>query len=758
MARCFSGPKRKLCQFPGRGISLPLENRPMPWRLLSVLLSLAASGPVLGQGTFPFQLRVRQQSNVFAVPNSSALNLLSPAIGSRTTVNVTVIYQGSTSVRFPSAPQLLGSTNFTFTGIPETPFTLQPSDLFTFDITYTPTDSARALAQLEVAYLEASPIGSMPDTRGSILFNLTGSAPEFSLNYALQADANVIPLAPGGRLQFQPTLVNATAQANVIILNRGSGSGTVDSVRLSGEAFQLLALPLLPSTVVSGANLQFGIRYSPRRIGTDAGTLEVTLGGETITVSLDASSTGSMFTYELIAENGDVVPLQPNRAISFPDTSLGSQVSFTVQVRNTGNAEGLINIISVSGASFNLTDLPFLPATIPPNDFLTFTVTFLPLQPGRLTGRMRIGNDVFDLLANGIGTRLVYLYTNGTASTTVQPAGGTVLFSPTQVGSAASLTFTVRNEGTTTATIASIGVAETGGVFRLENLPVLPVSLAPAASLSFTTFFAPAVTGLVTSQLLVDAQSFTLTGFGTDPPPLPRYGFSGVSGSEEALQQPSVRLALLERYPLALRGVLTLAVEPEAFVADPSVQFSTGGRTVPFTIPVNSTAAVFPNGATEIKLQTGTVAGTITLIPSFATQTGLDLTPKTPEVLRFVVPRRPPALIRLQVASRTTDGFVLDLTGFTTSRSMRSVEVEFTPTPAVRLGDARVTINVEPGASAWFQNASSQAFGGQFSILLPFTLRSSAADTQPLIDLLESVSLTAANELGSSNTLRVSLR
>ena len=43
-------------------------------------------------------------------------------------------------------------------------------------------------------------------------------------------------------------------------------------------------------------------------------------------------------------------------------------------------------------------------------------------------------------------------------------------------------------------------------------------------------------------------------------------------------------------------------------------------------IPAGSTQAVFPNNSTQMGLQTGTVAGTITLTPSFVSDGGIVLT------------------------------------------------------------------------------------------------------------------------------------
>lgn len=731
----------------------------MKAKLFPLIMFLIGLFPATAQTSAPIQIRVRQQDSVFIVPNGSTLNMAATAVGKPVSLSITITYQGNTSALFSAPPALIGSTAFTFSSIGELPLTLQQNSSFTFNAIYTPISSSAAGAQFSIGYTEAGLIPGSPSIAGNILLNLTGTTPDISLSYALSANANITPIATGGTLGFGDVPVNTTPTATFIIVNRGSGPGPVTSVTLTGEAFQLISLPLLPTTLGGNSNLQFGIRYSPKNIGPDTGSLQITLGTVAATITLQGSGTGSTFSYELLPETGDRTAIQPNQSIAVPDTAVAARFSYIVQVRNNGNAPGPVNIISVSGVNFVLADLPFLPFTLAPNEFLSFTLTFQPTQPGRLTGRLRIGNDVFDLSGTGIGSKLTYSYNNGSVATTVQSPGA-VLFSPLPVGQSVITRFEVKNEGTAAAAINSIGISETRGVFRLETTPKLPASLEPGATLAFNIVFTPAVTGLSTAQLLVDTQIFTLSGFASQPPPLPGFQFSGASGTVDPFQQPGVRLTLLDSYPIALQGVLTLTIESESFSADPAVQFSSGGRSVAFTIPANTKEAVFPNGAKEIRLQTGTVAGVITLTPAFATQAGLDLTPEPSvnKTLKLTVPRRAPGLVSLQVSARTADSVTLLITGFTTTRSVRSAEVLFTGKADAKIAETRFTIDLDTISTAWFRTAGSEPFGGQFSLSIPFTFRASTATTQPIIDSLESASLTVSNEAGASNRLSVPLQ
>ena len=126
---------------------------------------------------------------------------------------------------------------------------------------------------------------------------------------------------------------------------------------------------------------------------------------------------------------------------------------------------------------------------------------------------------------------------------------------------------------------------------------------------------------------------------------------------------------------MALSGVLS-ASSSGSLPADPAVLFATGSLSVPFVIPANATSAVFGSQGTQIGLQTGTVAGTITLTPSFATQAGgVSLTPASPATLQLTIAPAAPTLIAVRLSGQTTNSFTISITGFTTSRTLTAANV-----------------------------------------------------------------------------------
>ena len=88
-----------------------------------------------------------------------------------------------------------------------------------------------------------------------------------------------------------------------------------------------------------------------------------------------------------------------------------------------------------------------------------------------------------------------------------------------------------------------------------------------------------------------------------------------------------MQVHLANPYPADITGTLNLDFTPAVPNGDdPAVQFSTGGRSVSFIFPanVNQTFAEFSDP--NVAVQTGTVAGLITLTLQFVVD-GVDVTP-----------------------------------------------------------------------------------------------------------------------------------
>jgi hypothetical protein len=318
----------------------------------------------------------------------------------------------------------------------------------------------------------------------------------------------------------------------------------------------------------------------------------------------------------------------------------------------------------------------------------------------------------------------------------------------------------VTNTGNTAGYINSISATgPAAGVFTLTSLPPLPVRVEGGATASFGVAFAPISIGQASGTLRIDSQNFNLSGVGDSPPPLPGVSFSGPGSAVDAAQQTGVGVTLDTPYPVQLSGKLTLAFAPSAdvFADDPAIAFASGGRTVNFIVPANSRSAVFGLNDSQIRFQTGTVSGMITMTATFATEAGnINLTTSNPPATIIQVRPSAPRIISLQLAQRGAASFTLVLTGYSPTRSANSLDFTFTPfvDPAnkdLKLETTSSSIAATGPFSVWYQSAASQTFGSLFTATITFNVRGN-------IEALQSVAVTMSNRVGTSSSSVVQLR
>ena len=107
--------------------------------------------------------------------------------------------------------------------------------------------------------------------------------------------------------------------------------------------------------------------------------------------------------------------------------------------------------------------------------------------------------------------------------------------------------------------------------------------------------------------------------------------------------------------------------------------------------------------------------------------------------------------------NETASSFALNVTGYSTTRTLTSVTLQFTAAAAMTLGTSQVTIDIRQVATAWFQSTASQSFGGQFTVTLPFTLQGTPPTGKTLLQTIASIAATISNESGASNSLVATL-
>jgi hypothetical protein len=237
--------------------------------------------------------------------------------------------------------------------------------------------------------------------------------------------------------------------------------------------------------------------------------------------------------------------------------------------------------------------------------------------------------------------------------------------------------------------------------------------------------------------------SETLT-FSAVLPSAPTLTLSGFPATGSPATQPSSSITLDASYPVDITVNLTLTFAPLSGADDPNIQFATGGRTAQITIKAGSTAS-----ATNVAIQTGTVAGTITITAQLFAA-GQNITPTPPPTRTIVIPPSAPAIASV-TAVRNATGFTVTVIGYSTTRSVTQAVFQFTAAAGSSVQTTSVTIPATTIFTTWYQNSSSAQYGSQFSFTQPFTVQGSAQS-------IASVSVTLTNANGSSSAASASLQ
>lgn len=206
--------------------------------------------------------------------------------------------------------------------------------------------------------------------------------------------------------------------------------------------------------------------------------------------------------------------------------------------------------------------------------------------------------------------------------------------------------------------------------------------------------------------------------------------------------QPSFGMLLASATAAELNGTATLTFTPDSGLpADPDVRFSNGGSTVDFTIPAGQAAAT-PASGSLFAFQTGTTAGVITIRATLrAGSVVLSPDPYTTRTLR--INPAAPSISSVRIV-RTAGGFDVQVTGFSNTRAVTGATFRFTAASGGSLGTTEVSVPVQSLFQTWFASATSQNYGGQFLLTVPFTVQGNAA-------AIASVQVTLTNGVGSTS-------
>jgi len=567
--------------------------------------------------------------------------------------------------------------------------------------------------------------------------------------------------------------LNANADIKITPANLPDGAvGVAYSATLKADGCAGGCTWSTSSTLPGGLSLAAGS-------GTISGTPE-TAGTFHFTITAkDQKSQSASQSYTLTIFNA---PITINSTSPLPDGKVGNAYSQTLSVSGgvapytwTVIANALPAGISLNASSGALSGTPtaagdfsFTVKVVDKNQASTtkaFTLTVAASTPPlKITAASLPGGTVgvaYSQSVTAAGGATPYTWTAIAGSLppglSLNPANGSVTGTPSSAGTfnftaqvrdsnnaTASQAFTVTIANATpnlAITTASPLPAGTIGAAYSQNL--VAVGGTPPYSWSLTSGALPnglglnSATGAITgtpantgtssftvrvtdrSSAVAD-QSFQLTVASAPPPPAaPTLSFSGVPDSAGSGVQMPFNVVLSSAAPQTVTGQVILTFQPDAAAAkdDPAIQFSTGSRSVSFTIPAGATNAVFPSAA--LAFQTGTVAGTLNLAVS-------SNLPNGNVSHSVVIPRAGPIIAGASVTPNSS-GFQLQVAGFSNTRELAGASFHFTAAPGQTLQTSDLNVSLASLAGQWYTSSASTPFGGQFLLVVPFSVSQGAA-------------------------------
>lgn len=730
--------------------------------LFAPLALLAAAIPASAQSFF---IIAQQGDSTTIVNPGGSFFIGAERVGQSATASFTIVNRGTRTARLDGL-ELLGSSELTISDRPSGQVTFDAGGRVTFVVQYQPTTSTRAAATVIASITEIvpTPPGATTPPQNistTLLLSLGGGVPEIALAYILPDTGNTVPVGDNGTVLFPETRIPNTSLVQVSIFNRGSNLGSVLGVTLEGggDELQVLGLPLFPYGLLPANEFRVALRYTPKKIGELSATLRVRLPDRTVSVRVQAIASGAAFTYSLVDSDNNATPVTVGEQIRL-DLPLRASRTYTFFVKNEGNAPGVLSSI-ISTGSLTVTDLPPFPYTINQGESVFFTLIVSAPPSGSSLSRIRVGADIFEVVINSAGSRLNFSYTTADGASfplvSDSSTAGTVTFPNRVVGAVTRSTIVITNTGNSEATVGGIGI--TGSTsFRLETPLTFPIRIAAGQQFSFNIQFTPGSIGDNLGTLTVDALRFLLQGVGEQEPALPAIRFEGTpSGTVQPRQQLPVGLSIAENYPVELRGLLTVGFETSqlAYQPDSAVQFATGGRTVEFRIPAGTRNAIFANGLSTIRFQTGTAAGNLILTPTFFVR-DVNITPSPTPTLRFTVPPLAPVLLSFQAVPGSAIGnsLTISVTGYSTTLALRELVLRINPIAGAQFRNTELRYDLSGLASVWYQSSGSS--GGLFTATVTVTLatNNTSSNATPPVFLIDSVDATVSNEIGTSNSLK----
>jgi Abnormal spindle-like microcephaly-assoc'd, ASPM-SPD-2-Hydin len=345
------------------------------------------------------------------------------------------------------------------------------------------------------------------------------------LNVLLYADA------AAGQLNVNPTTLSfgsvpsgSLAKKAVVVANSGTWKLSLSQASVTGSGFALTSPLAMPVTLAPGQSITFGATFAPLSSGIVSGNLSLTWtsgyrskhkGSNSTVTTVLLSGTGTSTTNIIppppAPSPGQLVASPGN--LSFGSVQVGRTQTLTAALTNTGGSSVTLSQATAAGIGFTVAALN-LPLTLSPGQSVTFSASFAPLSAGSAAGSVSV-------ISNALNTTLMMpLAGTGMAQGQLAVTPASADFGSVTVGTSKT------QSGTLTASGSSVSVSSastTDSEFSMSGI-VLPLTIAPGQSVSYTLTFTPKASGSAsaTDTFTSNASNSViqnLTGAGIAPQP-----------------------------------------------------------------------------------------------------------------------------------------------------------------------------------------------------------------------------------------------
>jgi hypothetical protein len=239
--------------------------------------------------------------------------------------------------------------------------------------------------------------------------------------------------------------------------------------------------------------------------------------------------------------------------------------------------------------------------------------------------------------------------------------------------------------------------------------------------------------------------TYSVSAFTVNPasqPAVPTFTFAGLPSTQTPGSSISGASINLTTSSAAWPVTVKLTFSPNPSVAgvsssyiDPALGFAaTSGATQSYslTIPALTTSEPLP------QIAPGTVAGTVNATLTVSGQTGATAS--------FVVPASVPIILAgsVQILNISSSGFDVEVIGNSSTRDLKTAIFTFNAAANTSItGTNTFNVDVSSIMTAWYSGTTSQQYGSQFLLTVPFTFSGSSS-------AIGSVSVTLVNSVGNS--------